>query len=330
MVIFKGDHHVWEHHPASKWSFSEETVMSGNTTQHQNGLFQRRPSCLGTPPSIKMVFFRGERKAMGTVHEMIERRGLRISAVIPAHNEAKNLPYVLPLIPGWVHEVILVNDHSSDDTVEVAHRCLPNIRIINTQHRHGKGAALQAGFVNATGDIIIMLDADGSSDPQEIPHFIEALLGGAYFALGTRFIDGGKSADITPLRRLGAHTLILIANQLFRIHLSDMFCGLNAFWKDSLNYFNVDCEGFDVETLLVLRACKANLEIVEVPSYEHARIHGTSNFRIIEDGWQVLKMIVKEWMNGRSVIKRVRISHPSQQSNFAWDGLTTEQIGAPQ
>src|SRR5437588_10351770 len=160
---------------------------------------------------------------MGPVSKMAEHRDIRISVVIPAYNEAKNLPYVLPLIPSWVHEVILVNDHSSDDTVEVACKLWPIIHIVNTQQRHGKGVALQTGFAAATGDIIVMMDADGSSDPREMPRFIEALLAGAYFAIGSRFIDDGGSADITRLRRLGARVLIWIANQRFGIHFTDMF-----------------------------------------------------------------------------------------------------------
>ncbi len=255
----------------------------------------------------------------------------RISVVIPAHNEAKNLPYVLPLIPNSVHEVILVNDHSTDNTVEVACRVLPNIRITDTQSGRGKGAALRSGFAAATGDIIVMIDADGSSDPREIPRFTEALLAGAYFAIGSRFIDDGGSADITCLRRLGARVLIWIANQLFGLRFTDMFCGLNAFWKDCLNFFKIDCDGFEVETLILLRVCKANLEIVDVPSYEHSRIYGTSNFRTFRDGWRVLRMIVKEWRNGRSVVGTVRMHRPYQQENIVWDGLAvTKQIGAMQ
>ena len=261
------------------------------------------------------------------VSEMVERRGLQISVVIPAHNEAKNLPYVLPLIPGWVHEVILVNDHSTDNTVETARRLLPFIRIVNTQERRGKGVALQTGFAAASGDIIIMMDADGSNDPREMPRFIEALLDGAYFVIGSRFIGEGGSSDITPLRRVGARTLISIANYLFRMHLSDMFCGLNAFWKDCFDFFEIDCEGFEVETLITLRICKANLEIAEVPCFEHARIHGTSHFRTFRDGWRVLKMILKEWRNGRSVTRTVRMYSPSQQESISGNGLViTEQI----
>lgn len=270
-------------------------------------------------------------EAMETVPEMVKGRGLQVSVVIPARNEAKNLPYVLPLIPNWVHEVILVNDHSIDDTIEVARRMLPNVRILNTQVGCGKGAALQAGFAAVTGDIIVMMDADGSNDPREIPHFLDVLLSGAYFAVGSRFADGGGSKDITPLRRAGAGALILLTNLLFRTQLTDMFCGLNAFWKNCLDFFEIDCDGFDVETLMILRVCKANLEIVEVPCYEYARIHGKSNFHTFEDGWRVLKMIIREWRNGRVVVGRVKMHYRSLEKNVAWDGLALqEQIGATQ
>lgn len=256
------------------------------------------------------------------VPEMVERRGLQISVVIPAHNEAKNLQYVLPLIPGWVHEVILVNNHSTDNTVEVARRLLPFIRIVNTQERRGKGVALQAGFAAASGDIIVMMDADGSSDPREMPRFVEALLAGAYLVKGSRFIGNGGSSDITHLRRFGSRVLIWITNLLFGVRFTDMFCGFNAFWKDCLDFFEVDCEGFEIEALLHLRICKANLEIVEVPSFEHARIHGTSHFRTFRDGWRVLRTIVKEWRNSRSVVGKVKMHRADQLENIVWDSLT--------
>jgi glycosyltransferase involved in cell wall biosynthesis len=264
--------------------------------------------------------------------EMVKYRGSRVSIVIPAHNEAENLPHLLPRIPTWVHEVILVNDHSTDDTEEVACRLLPTIRIVKTQSGlRGKGAALQVGFAAVTGDIIVMMDADGSSDPKELPRFVEALLAGAYLAKGSRFIGDGGSSDITRLRQLGSRVLIWIANLLFGVRFTDMFCGFNAFWKECLDFFEVDCNGFEIEALLHLRICKANLEIVEVPSFEHARIHGASKFRTFRDGWRVLKMIVKESMNGRAVVRRVKIHRPYQPEDIAWDDLAiSEQIGATQ
>lgn len=259
--------------------------------------------------------------------QMVEDTRVRVSIVIPAHNEAENLQHVLPHLPGSIHEVILVNDHSIDKTVEVARQLLPTIHIINTERGRGKGAALQTGFRAATGDIIVMMDADGSSDPKELPRFIQALQAGAYLAKGSRFIGDGGSADITPLRRLGSLVLISITNRLFGVHFTDMFCGFNAFWKNCLDFFEIDCNGFEVEAQLHLRICKANLEIAEVPSYEHARIHGDSNFRTFRDGWRVLKMIVKEWANGHSVIRTARMAHSAPQETGAWDGLSVpEQI----
>ena len=91
-----------------------------------------------------------------------------VSVVIPTLNEAKNLPYVLPRIPDWVHEVILVDGHSSDGTVEIAQELRPDVRV-EIQKGKGKGDALRQSFEVASGDIIIMLDADGSTDPAEIP-----------------------------------------------------------------------------------------------------------------------------------------------------------------
>ena len=264
-----------------------------------------------------------------SVSQMIdESGGMRISVVIPAHNEAQNLQYVLPQIPDWVHEVILVNDHSTDETVEVAKKLLPTVCVVHTEHGKGKGMALQVGFAAVSGDIIVMMDADGSSDPGELPRFVKALLDGAYLAKGSRFIGDGGSSDITPLRRFGSQTLISIANLLFGMHFTDMFCGMNAFWKECLDFFDIDCPGFEIEAQLHLRMCKANLEIVEVPSFEHARKFGISNFHIVKDGWRVLKMIVLERLNGRSVIRTARVKRVHQQAVNTWDGQVVKEIGA--
>lgn len=261
---------------------------------------------------------------------MWQSRALRISVVIPAYNEAKNLRYVLPLIPNWIDEVILVDGHSTDDTIEVSKRYMPGIKIIQ-QTGKGKGNALRCGLETTTSDIIVMMDADGSSDPREMERFIEVLLEGAYFAKGSRFIDGGGSGDLTPLRKLGNHVLNLIVNHFFRVRFTDLCYGYNALWRGCLDFFEIDCEGFEVETLIILRAYKANLEIVEVSSYEHPRIFGTSNLRTFRDGWRVLKAIGREWKNGRSEIKTARIHCSHQLEDITCNGLiTTEQMGAIQ
>jgi glycosyltransferase involved in cell wall biosynthesis len=238
----------------------------------------------------------------------------RVSVVIPAQNEAKNLPYVLPRIPSFVTEVILVDGHSSDETIMTAKELLPAIRIIK-QRGTGKGNALQLGFAACSGDIIVMLDADGSANPDEIPQFIEALLGGNDFAKGSRFVENAGSYDFTWLRRLGCLGLSTLVNLLFRTKFSDLCYGYNAFWRSCLAELEIDCEGFEVEALINIRMHKLKLRIVEVPSIEYSRLYGESHLYTFRDGWRVFKTIVREWGRTLTQPKLQTISGKWQGSN---------------
>ena len=222
----------------------------------------------------------------------------RVSVVVPTLNEAANLAHVLPRIPGDVFEVLIVDGHSIDDTVEVARTVLPDVRIV-LQDGKGKGNALACGFAAARGDIIVMIDADGSTDPAEIPQFVAPLLGGADFAKGSRFAPGGASLDITPLRRLGNRVLNGTVNVLFGTRYTDLCYGYNAFWARCLPHMHVTCDGFEVETLINVRVARAGLRVDEVPSVEHERIHGESKLNAARDGLRVLRTIVRERLGRR-------------------------------
>jgi glycosyltransferase involved in cell wall biosynthesis len=216
-----------------------------------------------------------------------------VTVVLPTLNEAANLPHVLARLPRVVDELVIVDGNSSDDTVAVARRLRPDARVV-LQRGRGKGNALACGFAAATGDVIVMLDADGSSDPAEIPRFVEALTAGADFAKGSRFLEGGGSADITPLRSNGNRVLNLAVNVLFAARYTDLCYGYNAFWRHCLPVVRVDCNGFEVETLMNVRVARAGLEVVEVASFEHERVHGASNLRPFRDGFRVLRTIIRE------------------------------------
>jgi glycosyltransferase involved in cell wall biosynthesis len=244
-------------------------------------------------------------------------RAPRVSVVVPTYNEARNLPHVFGLLPEGLHEVIVVDGRSTDGTIEAALRLRPDVKIVR-QTRKGKGNALACGFEAVTGDIVVMLDADGSADPREIPAYVEALVQGADFAKGTRFALGGGSSDITRIRRVGNWFLNTIVNVLFGTRYTDLCYGYNAFWVHCLDVLGLEPgghgdqmlwgDGFEIETVINTRIAKAKLTIAEVKSFEFDRIHGTSNLNAVTDGLRVLKAICIE----RCTKAAVRPENPPQ------------------
>jgi hypothetical protein len=216
-----------------------------------------------------------------------------VSVVIPAVNEAVNLPAVFASVPAWVDEVVLVDGRSTDDTIAVARRLRPDVNVV-VQGGEGKGDARLAGFAAARGDIIVTIDGDGSADGREIVRFVSALLAGADFAKGSRFASAGHSDDITLGRRLGNKILSRLVNAMFGTQYTDLCYGFNAFWSGRLRDLALDCAGFEVETLMGIRAAKARLQIQEIPSYESPRQHGSSNLSVVGDGARILRLIVRE------------------------------------
>jgi glycosyltransferase involved in cell wall biosynthesis len=268
-----------------------------------------------------------------------------VSVVIPTLNEARNLPHVFERLPADVYEVIVVDGHSTDDTVAVARQLWPAVRIVE-QTRRGKGNALACGFAAATGDVIATLDADGSADPGEIPRFVDALVNGADFAKGTRFAEGGGSSDITRLRRIGNNVLVGLVNMIYRRRYTDLCYGFNMLWREQVPVLGLDAtsrpdavgrgqlwgDGFEVETLIHLRVAKASLAVTEVPSFEHSRIHGVSNLRAASDGLRVLRTIVRETVRARRVTESVRsgwLGDANDLADWSLEGETSLGSGLP-
>jgi glycosyltransferase involved in cell wall biosynthesis len=232
-----------------------------------------------------------ERQGVAPSLEIVDSTKPTVSVVVPALNEEDGIDWVLQHIPSWVHEVVLVDGLSTDLTEAVARTMRPDIVVVH-QRQRGKGAALRAGFAAASGDIVAMMDADGSTDPRELGRFVDALEAGADFVKGSRHLDGGGSVDLTPFRHMGNRGFVLLANVLCRSQFTDLCYGYCAFWRRHVDVLALTADGFEIETQLVLNAVAAGLDIDEVPSFELARRAGTSNLNALRDGRRVLKTLV--------------------------------------
>jgi glycosyltransferase involved in cell wall biosynthesis len=236
----------------------------------------------------------------------LDRDGPEVSVVIPALNEAKNLPWLAERMPKGIQRIILVDGRSKDDTILVARSLWPDVQILQ-QSRSGKGNALACGFDAVESEITVMIDADGSMDPGEIPYFVDALRAGADYAKGSRFTLGGGSSDITWGRSLGNRVLNGITNVRYGTGYSDLCYGYNAFWTEIRPILGLDSgssaddptekrwgDGFEVETLINIRVFNAGLRIAEVASYESPRLYGASHLSPVRDGFRVLRTIAAE------------------------------------
>ena len=219
----------------------------------------------------------------------------KISVVICAKNEADNLPYVLPKIPQWVDEILLIDGNSSDHTVEVAKKLCPKIKVL-LQPDTGKGNAIRYGIRESTGEIIVTLDADGSTDPSEITNFINPLLNGYDFAKGSRFLN--TRPVIPPLRRFGNHIFALFTNILYGSNYTDLCAGLNAFWKRIIPTLDPTGTSFMDEPTVNIRLRKKKFRVIEITQHDTGRINGKANEHFLIQGWRILSIIIKERFRG--------------------------------
>ena len=286
-------------HGAAGVCFSERPKVRGQVSiSIEQGLEGLEPREHEPPAAIRLERRRPNRPS--------------VSVVVPTLNEAANLPHVMGRLSRGMNELIIVDGHSEDDTVSVAKELRPEARVI-LQNRRGKGNALACGFAAATSDIIVMIDADGSTDPAEIPRFLNPLLDGADFVKGSRYLQGGGSTDITGLRSAGNKALGASVNVLFGTRYTDLCYGYSAFWRRCLPQLQINCDGFEVETVLNIRAAKAGLSVVEVPSHEEDRIYGVSKLNAWRDGRRVLKTIVRE--------RLTRLPEPNQEWHPEFDEI---------
>lgn len=205
--------------------------------------------------------------------------------------------HVLPKIPQWVDEILLVDGRSTDRTVEVAKGIHPEIRVVY-QSGEGKGDALRCGIEQARGHIIVTLDADGSTDPEEMPKFIKPLLNGYDFAKGSRFLQGFPR-NKPWYRILGNWIITLTFDVLFFSKYTDLCSGYNAFWKTAIEQANPWLpDGFENEPLINCRVRKKGVKVTEVGHLDTGRLQGDIKELSWRQGFKAIKTIIRERFRG--------------------------------
>jgi glycosyltransferase involved in cell wall biosynthesis len=220
---------------------------------------------------------------------------MKLSIVIPAHNEEETLPRLLSELRnvtapfGGDCEIIVVNDHSKDRTRAI---CLEHgVRLLDNGRRNGKGNALITGFENAKGDYIVMMDADGSHLPEYIPEFVKQLDQGYGLVIGSRQLGG--SEEYTFLRCFGNIILSGAFNVITGLHITDVLNGYKGFHRDVFTKFSYRSAEFEIEIELVGNALKAGYRIGEFACHEKARAGGEAKSRVVRHGTRFLLKILQ-------------------------------------
>lgn len=221
---------------------------------------------------------------------------MKVTLIIPTRNEEGCIGRVLKEIPRKiVNEIIIVDGHSTDNTVkEVTEQFKKDDKLVN-QKGDGYGGAFIEGFKIATGDVIIMMDADGSHNPADIPFIVDKVKEGYEYVMASRYTIGGMSEDDTFIRWFGNQLFTKLTNIVHGTKVTDSLYLFTAITKEGLKKLTLESLGFEFCTEILVKARKAGLRFAEVPAIERARFNGESKVNAFWDGIKFLKAIFRNY-----------------------------------
>jgi SAM-dependent methyltransferase len=224
---------------------------------------------------------------------------MRLSVVIPAYNERATIREVLRRVQATPYdkEIIVVDDGSTDGTREILARVdEPNVRVILHERNQGKGGALRTGFAEASGDFLIVQDADLEYDPRDYPKLLEPLIAGdADVVYGSRF-TGSPRRVLLFWHTVANRALTLLSNMTTNLNLTDMETGYKAFRIDVVRRLSIESQRFGVEPELTAKVARLGCRVYEVPISYHGRTYAEGKKIGWVDGVKAVGAIVRYGM----------------------------------
>lgn len=222
---------------------------------------------------------------------------LEITVIIPAYNEEKTIGKVISETISVLdnmhlsYEIIVVDDGSTDKTGLIASSYA--VSVVSNEKNRGKGYALRTALKRAKGKIIVTIDSDGEHKPREIPALLEPVFKGTDIVAGSRFLDRDHAYVTTRLHQIGNFIFNRSIMALTGQRVTDSQTGFRAVRRNVFETLNLESDGYEIETEITVKSLKSGFVFEEKPIGIRKRKHGTSKIKLLLDGTEILKTIIR-------------------------------------
>jgi glycosyltransferase involved in cell wall biosynthesis len=232
----------------------------------------------------------------------MSRRPMLLSIIIPVYNEELTIGNIIDRTKvaieriGIASEIIVVNDHSYDKSLEAA--MIHRAKVFTLKEHLGKGYALRAGFSVAKGDIIVTIDSDGSHWPEELPEVLAPILADkADMVIGSRYMNHKRVAT-RKLNAFGVHIFNYLIQTLTGVNITDSQSGYRAMKREVLAGQNLKSGEYEIESEMLVKTAKAGFRVAEVPITFEQRTYGRSGVDPMVDGSKIMLSIILAYLRG--------------------------------